>query len=73
MSRQTDVIAALKEAARLTTPTGQIKDLAVLLGVTPSALYKAAKEGVAAKLAKKIETLTQGKVTRVRLNPEIFG
>lgn len=67
-----DIIAALHEAAMFTG--GTIAKLAHSLGVSSQALYKGANAGgLSPVLAKRIEALTNGAVTRDRLNPSIFG
>ncbi len=67
-----DIIAALHEAALFTG--GTIASLAHALGVSSQALYKGANAGgLSPALCKRIETLTNGAITRERMNPDIFG
>jgi DNA-binding transcriptional regulator YdaS (Cro superfamily) len=64
----------LKQAAMFVVGKPSIGDLAMILGVTPQHLYAQAATGeITPKIAKKIEILTDGRISRQTLNPTIFG
>lgn len=52
---------------------GSQAKLAEALGVTPMTVSQWKRHGIPPKRAAEIERLTQGKVTRLELLPEIFG
>lgn len=64
---------ALHMAAKY-TEEGTIKALAKHLGVSTQMLHRCVTKGkFTPRLAKKIDDLTQGRVSRTHLNPYIFG
>jgi DNA-binding transcriptional regulator YdaS (Cro superfamily) len=72
--RAEELRGLLKQAALFVTGKPSIGDLATILGVTPQHLYAQAANGeITPKIAKKIEILTDGRISRQTLNPTIFG
>lgn len=64
---------ALHTAAKY-TEEGTIKALAKHLGVSTQMLHRCTSKGkFTPHLAKKIDDLTQGRVPRNHLNPDVFG
>lgn len=71
--RRQDIKRALDETREQLGVT-TMKDLAQLLSVSRQYLYDCMNAGeVPWELAKKIETLTEQKIPRERLNPRVFG
>jgi hypothetical protein len=64
----------LKAAAIIDEKNPNISRLSEVLNVSKQHLYKCIDQGwVSPRLSKKIEVLTDGAVTRISLNPHIFG